>query len=93
MIPALAGKKTRDSISESRKEKVEGNFAGDGWQNGGTLVINTDGKALLAFKQESPGDHVDPNEVLKALGIAGSVEVKPHTVECGEEACALPKKK
>ena len=30
------------------------------------------GKVLLAFKQESPADHVENDEVLKALGLAES---------------------
>lgn len=62
-------------------------------ENERLFLFSQDGKALLSFKQESPGDHVDPNEVLKALGIEGSVTVDPHDVECGAEACALPKKK
>lgn len=94
LVSSLFGKKTRESISQSREQKVDGDMAGDGWQNGGTLVINTDGKALLAFKQETPGEHVDPNDVLKALGIEGKVDVThQETVECGAEACAMPKKK
>ncbi|KAI8747907.1 prostamide/prostaglandin F synthase, partial [Biomphalaria glabrata] len=49
------------------------------------------GKALLTFRQETPGEHVDPNEVLKALGIEGKVEVEDHgAAECGAEACAMP---
>ena len=54
------------------------------------------GKALLKFKQESPGEHVDPNDVLKALGIEGTVDIKQPegaTAECNEDACALPTKK
>uniref|UniRef100_A0A0B6ZF54 Uncharacterized protein n=1 Tax=Arion vulgaris TaxID=1028688 RepID=A0A0B6ZF54_9EUPU len=95
MVPALLGKKTRGVISESRKNKVDGNFAGDGWQNGGALVVNKDGKALLSFKQETPGDHVDPNDVLKALGIKGHVDghAGSEGPSCDDQACAMPMKK
>ncbi|CAG5132596.1 unnamed protein product [Candidula unifasciata] len=95
MVPALFGKKTRETISETKKNKVDGNFAGDGWQNGGALVVNMDGKALLSFKQETPGEHVDPNDVLRALRIEGHVDVhaSTDTPSCDEGACALPKKK
>jgi len=89
MLPSLFGKKTRETLSKSKEEKIDGNFAGDGWQNGGTFVIDEAGKALLTFKQESPGEHVDPNEVLKALGIEGKVE--PQEAEgatCDSDACA-----
>ena len=34
---------------------------------------------MLSFKQENPADHVDPNEVLKALGIEGHVDVEKFT--------------
>lgn len=29
---------------------------------------------LLSFKQQEPSDHVNPNEILKALGIEGTVD-------------------
>lgn len=94
MIPNLLGKKTRDSLSETKEKKIEGNMQGDKWQNGGAMVVDQGGKALLTFKQESPGEHVDPNNVLKSLGIEGTavdVHASPGVV-CDSEACALPKK-
>ncbi|XP_067658998.1 prostamide/prostaglandin F synthase-like [Haliotis asinina] len=63
-------------MSQAKTEKIEGNFKGDGMQNGGTLVVAKGGKVLLNFKQENPADHVDPNEVLKVLGIEGTVDVE-----------------
>ncbi|RUS85460.1 hypothetical protein EGW08_006793 [Elysia chlorotica] len=96
IVSSLLGKKTRETLSESKEQGIGGNFAGDGWQNGGALVVDKGGKALLKFKQESPGEHVDPNDVLKALGMEGSVDVTPAegtAAECGDDACALPTKK
>ncbi|GFS18015.1 prostamide/prostaglandin F synthase [Elysia marginata] len=96
IFPSLFGKKTRETLSQSKEKGIDGNFAGDGWQNGGAFVVDKGGKALLTFKQESPGEHVDPNAVLKALGIEGAVETHPPegaAAECNEEACALPTKK
>lgn len=96
IFPSLFGKKTRDTLSESKEKGIDGNFAGDGWQNGGALVVDKGGKALLTFKQESPGEHVDPNDVLKALKIEGTVKIEAPqeaAAECTEEACALPPKK
>jgi len=93
MVSSLFGKKTRETFSKSKEEKIDGNLQGDGWQNGGAFVVAQDGKALLAFRQESPGEHVDPNEVLKSLGIEGTVEVEaPAEAACDNGACALPKK-
>ena len=57
------------------------------------------GKVLLSFKQESPSDHVDPAEVLKALGIdASAPESAPEgasaaaSATCDEDVCEMPKK-
>jgi prostamide/prostaglandin F2alpha synthase len=44
---------------------------GDGYQNGGTMIITKGGeKVLLDYRQENAADHVDPDEILKALGIS-----------------------
>ena len=58
------------------------------------------GKLLLSFKQESPSDHVDPAEVLKALGIDAAAAPKSEpegasaaaSATCGEDVCEMPKK-
>ena len=57
------------------------------------------GKTLLSFKQESPSDHVDPAEVLKALGIdAPAAKSAPEgasaaaSATCDGDVCEMPKK-
>ena len=50
-----------------------GNLKGDGYQNGGTLVVGAGGKVLFSFVQEQPSDHAEPADILKALGIEGGV--------------------
>lgn len=43
---------------------------GDGFQNGGALVVEVGGtKTLLTYVQQDAPDHVSNAEVLKALGI------------------------
>lgn len=88
--PSMLAKKTRDALSKSKELNITGNLKGDGWQNGGTFVIDTSGKALLKFRQESPGEHVENNEILKALGLpedsAGNGQ--PQMV-CDDQACAM----
>lgn len=74
VFPAVFSKASRSAMSKAKEEKIDGDFKGDGFQNGGTLVVGTGGKVLLSFKQEEPSDHVNPNEVLKALGIEGTVD-------------------
>ena len=57
-------------------------------------IFHIDGKALLKFRQESPGEHVENNEVLKALGLpedADGNQDQPKMV-CDDQACAMPEK-
>ncbi|XP_046335662.2 prostamide/prostaglandin F synthase-like, partial [Haliotis rufescens] len=84
LFPAIFAKKARDAMSQAKTDKIEGNFKGDGMQNGGTMVVAKGGKVLLNFKQDNPADHVDPNEVLKALGIEGTVDVEKLVSTEGE---------
>lgn len=72
VLPAILSKKAREFNERTKKEKIPGDMKGDGFQNGGTLVVGQGGKLLLAFKQESPADHVDNEEVLNALGLGES---------------------
>ena len=39
------------------------------FQNGGALVIDKNGKLLYEYKQEDAADHVNIEDVLKALKI------------------------
>jgi len=94
-IGSILGKKGRDMISEAKTKGIEGNLKGDAMQNGGTIVVAAGGKLLLMYMQESPADHVDPDDVLKALGISGSTVDKDASTEkkvvCDEDACTLQK--
>ncbi len=38
---------------------------GDGFQNGGLLVVEKGGKVLYTFIQENPADHASNEDVLK----------------------------
>ena len=59
------------------------------------LCFLAGGKLLLTYMQESPADHVAPEDVLKALGINGGVGDKDaggeKKVVCDEDACTLQK--
>ena len=50
--------------------ELGGDMKGDGYQNGGTFVMDKGGKVLLKYIQENPADHVEPSDVLKALNIS-----------------------
>ncbi|CAC5360041.1 PRXL2B [Mytilus coruscus] len=86
VFPAIFSKASRNAMSKAKEDKIDGDFKGDGFQNGGTLVIGTGGKVLLNFKQQEPSDHVSPNEVLKVLGIQETVDYP----EAQGASCPLP---
>lgn len=80
VFPSIFSKSSRNAMSKAKEEKIDGNFKGDGMQNGGVLVVSAGGKSvLLNFKQDQPSDHVDPNEVLKSLGIETKVDFPEFT--------------
>jgi len=72
-IGSLFKKTTKDAASEAKKSGISGDMKGDGFQNGGTIIVQTDGKVLLNYVQENPADHVALEDVLKALNIEGKV--------------------
>lgn len=38
---------------------------GDGYQNGGLLVVEKGGKLLYSYMQENPADHANNDDILK----------------------------
>lgn len=105
IFPAIFSKNSRAAYNKAKEDKLGGDLKGDGMQNGGALVIEKGGKTLLSFKQESPSDHVENAEVLKALGIEGPPPQSPPegaaaaaaatatpAPTCEGDVCQMPKK-
>ena len=65
----LFSSKWREAASRAKTIGVGGDVKGDGFQYGGALVIDKNGKLLLEYKQEDAADHVSAEDVLKALNI------------------------
>ena len=42
---------------------------GDGFQNGGALIVGKNGKQLYEYIQEDAADHISAEEIFKALNI------------------------
>ncbi|KAG7172875.1 prostamide/prostaglandin F synthase-like [Homarus americanus] len=103
MVPALLSRVAREAVRKGKEWAVGGDMKGDGFQNGGLLVVALKGeKVLYEFKQENPADHAENSAIVKALGLE---EVKQTQevdraqdgtnvtdLEC-EEVCAMPPKK
>lgn len=57
-------------LSQAKANKIDGNFAGDGFQNGGLLIVSKGGKQLLLNEsEEEPGEHVPNIIILETLNI------------------------
>ena len=48
---------------------IKGDMKGDGFQNGGTLVVAQGGKLLYEYRHEDAAEHISAEEILKALGL------------------------
>ncbi|KAK7074085.1 hypothetical protein SK128_027899 [Halocaridina rubra] len=70
---------------------------GDGFQNGGLLVVAARGEPVLyEFRQDNPADHAPNSSIIEALRLNSGSDDKSEPLnvtdlEC-EEACALPPK-
>ena len=49
---------------------VGGNLLGDGFQNGGVLVVDKGGKTLHLYVQDGPADHEENTNILNVKFIA-----------------------
>lgn len=90
--------KAKELMAEAKKENMGGNLKGDGYQNGGTVVVGAGGKLLFSYSQDQPSDHAEPGDILKALGMqekvgsgasggAGASSDSGHEVVCEEDVC------
>jgi len=70
LMKLMFSSKWRQAIARAKTLNVGGDMKGDGFQNGGALVLDKNGKVLLDYRQEDAADHVNEKDVLKALGIA-----------------------
>ncbi|CAH2319641.1 prostamide prostaglandin F synthase [Pelobates cultripes] len=87
VVPAALGKKVRDVVTKANADGVQGNFTGDLLQSGGMLIVSKGGeKVLLHFIQDSPGDHLPLETIVKTLGITAGV-TEGQRPQCNEDVC------
>ena len=48
---------------------ISGDLKGDGYQNGGALIVDKNGKQLYEYRQEDAAEHISVEEIVKALNI------------------------
>ena len=49
--------------------KIAYNLIGDGFQKGGALIVDKNGKQLYQYVQDDLADHISNEEILTALEI------------------------
>jgi len=69
-------KLTRSVAQKGRENKIEGNFKGNGFQSGGTLVVEKGGtNVIVSHKMQALADHLENDKILEALGIRADPSV------------------
>ncbi|KAJ8400728.1 hypothetical protein AAFF_G00394970 [Aldrovandia affinis] len=87
LVPAALGKKVRNVVTKANAEGIQGNFSGDLLQSGGMIIVAKGGeKVLLHFVQDSPGDYVPLEDVVKALGITTNAQ-QGDRPQCNADMC------
>jgi len=70
LFPAVFSKKSREAKSKADSLQLGGNLSGDGYQNGGCLIVAAGGSpTMYTFRQEDAADHPENANILEALGI------------------------
>ncbi|KAJ8259104.1 hypothetical protein COCON_G00181160 [Conger conger] len=87
VVPAALGKKVRNIVTKANAEGIPGNFSGDLLQSGGMAIIAQGGEqVLLHFAQDSPGDYVPLENIVKALRITTSAQ-QGERPQCNTDVC------
>jgi len=69
LFPAILSSAARAAQSRSKSLGMSGNMAGDGYQNGGALIVGKNGETLFHYVQQGAPDHASNLDLLKALNI------------------------
>lgn len=77
---------SRERLAQVKARNVTGNFKGDGFQLGGTFVIDTDGTVVLDSRAKFYGDDASNDAILTALRSCKGL--KPTTTTTTPSAAA-----
>ena len=61
--------KWRAAFGEVKASGVGGDVKGDGFQNGGAMVVGKGGKLLYEYRQEDASEQISADEILTALNL------------------------
>lgn len=77
----------RERVRQVRERGVTGNYSGDGFQLGGTFVIDSDGRVVLDHRARRYGDDASTEDILEALAACRGLKPAPAA---GGDAAAGP---
>lgn len=69
LIKLALSSKWRAAAGKVKESGVGGDMKGDGFQNGGAMVIDKGGKLLYEYKQEDASEQISAEEILTALNL------------------------
>lgn len=84
LFPAVLSSAARAMQTRAKALGLGGNLAGDGYQNGGALVVGKGGETLFHYVQEEAPDHASNADLLKALGITDLPSPVPNAESLAE---------
>ena len=61
--------KWKSAAAKANSMGLKGDFKGDAFQNGGTLIVDKKGKQLYEYIQEDASEHISAEEIFTALNI------------------------
>ena len=65
LFPAVLSAAARAAQAKAKLLGMSGNMAGDGYQNGGALIVGVNGETLFHYVQEGAPDHASNLDLLK----------------------------
>lgn len=61
--------KWREAQAKAKGKNISGDLKGDGFQNGGALIVAAGGKQLFEYIQDDAADHISVEQIFKAFNI------------------------
>lgn len=74
LLKYIVSSKWISAAGQVKSSGVGGDMKGDGFQNGGAMVIDKGGKLLYEYRQEDASEQILPEEILTALNIKETIE-------------------
>jgi prostamide/prostaglandin F2alpha synthase len=69
LLKKLFTGKWKTAKSKADSMGISGDMKGDGFQNGGAIVVDKNGRQLYEYRQEDAAEHISAEEILRALKI------------------------